>query len=447
MTTLNFGDFSANMAEPVWFGFGAHFPGQLVLISSGPRRMVLQDPISGSTIAYSGFFDFSTQQSLLASRITGFEERTQSGALLMDWHGFSVTFRETADSPARVNALVMRGADTVTGGTGSDILRAYSGNDFVSGGEGNDDLRGEGGDDSLVGGAASDTLTGGAGNDTLNGGAGADQSSGGAGNDLYVVDTQSDTILEDSGGVDTVRSAVTFSLAASESIEHVMLTGSADLDATGNGLDNMLTGNAGVNRLAGGLGDDIYVVAAGDRIVERADAGTDLVRSSISHTLDANLENLTLIGAAISGTGNVLANVLTGNGADNTFTGKSGADTLEGGAGADTLIGGLGDDVYAVDAGDSVLEASGEGIDHVLSTRSYELGPAFENVTLTGNANARATGNELDNQLIGNSGNNVLDGRAGSDTMSGGAGNDTFVIDSLSDVVVGASAAISCAVR
>jgi Ca2+-binding RTX toxin-like protein len=93
------------------------------------------------------------------------------------------------------------------------------------------------------------------------------------------------------------------------------------------------------NVLRGGTGDDTYVVyAASDQVIENPGEGTDLVRSSASHALGANVENLTLTGtAAINGTGNGAANVIIGNSAANVLTGGGGADTLTGAAGADSF--------------------------------------------------------------------------------------------------------------
>ena len=99
----------------------------------------------------------------------------------------------------------------------------------------------------------------------------------------------------------------------------------------------------------------LYVVDndVGDsRRREHASAGTDLVQSSATFTLAANVENLTLTGsAAINGTGNALGNILVGN---------AGNNTLNGGAGADSMVGGAGNDTYVVDdIGDSVVEVGG----------------------------------------------------------------------------------------
>ncbi|WP_454915926.1 cadherin domain-containing protein [Xanthobacter sediminis] len=116
---------------------------------------------------------------------------------------------------------------------------------------------------------------------------------------------------------------------------------------------DILDGKAGADTLAGGKGNDTYIVDnAKDKVAEKAGEGTDLVKSSVTHTLASNVENLSLTGSkAINGTGNTLANVIAGNGAANTLTGGSGNDILKGGAGNDKLYGGSGADTLAGGSG------------------------------------------------------------------------------------------------
>lgn len=125
--------------------------------------------------------------------------------------------------------------------------------------------------DSLAGGAGNDTLYGLAGDDTLDGGAGIDRMDGGDGDDNYIVDNPLDVVSEDFdddiAGIDTVLASVSYTLG--------------------------FTTTPGVN----GFG----------------------------------IENFTLIGAAIRGTGNALNNLIIGNAADNILSGLAGIDTLIGG--------------------------------------------------------------------------------------------------------------------
>ncbi|MCJ8052548.1 FG-GAP-like repeat-containing protein [Shinella curvata] len=199
---------------------------------------------------------------------------------------------------------------------------------------------------------------------------------------------------------------------------------------TGTSAADIFNGTVGAETFRGLGGNDIYVVNnAGDVVVEGANAGTDLVKASVSYALSSNVENLTLTGSAkINGAGNVLANTLTGNSADNVLDGK---------AGADRLVGGKGNDTYVVDnLGDVVVESASAGTDLVKASVGYTLSSNVENLTLTGSTKINGTGNVLANTLTGNSADNVLDGKAGADRLVGGAGNDTYVVDNLGDVVV-----------
>jgi serralysin len=130
--------------------------------------------------------------------------------------------------------------------------------------------------------------------------------------------------------------------------------GSGNDQLIGNDVANLFDGRLGADTMAGGLGNDNYVISKGDIVSELVNQGSDLIRSWISYSLvdtdgagnnGGNVEKLTLLGnAAINGTGNNLNNILTGNGAANILSGNSGADKLFGGVGADTLTGGLGAD-------------------------------------------------------------------------------------------------------
>lgn len=309
----------------------------------------------------------------------------------------------------------------------------------------------------LTGNSGANILNGGAGNDTLDGGSGTDTMIGGAGNDTYVVTSTSDRLTENaSEGTDTVNSSVTYTL--SDNVENIVLTGASSISATGNDLNNILTGSSGVNTLTGGLGNDtldggagidaliggagndVYVIdAASDVVTEAASEGTDRVNSSITYSLGANVERLTLLGSGnIKGTGNTLANILIGNEGLNILTGGSGNDTLNGGGGDDTLIGGVGNDNYVVDeSGITLTENASEGTDTVRSSISLSLSSLinFENVSLQGASNIHATGNSLSNTLIGNDGNNSLNGGGNADILIGGIGNDVYIIDNIDDEI------------
>lgn len=327
-----------------------------------------------------------------------------------------------------------------TGSANVPGVIAFSGFENVIGGSGNDRMIGDG---------KANKLEGGLGNDTLVGGAGADTLLGGAGDDLYEVDDIKDVVAEAKDeGIDTVEASISHSL--SQYFEHLKLTGSSNIDGTGNGLANTITGNGGNNRIdggsgadamAGGLGDDTYVVDDKDDVVTEALNGdNDTVEAFVNnHTLSAHVENLILKGAATVGTGNGLANTITANNLGNTLNGDAGNDTLiggdgndilDGGTNADSMSGGKGNDTYIVDwfettTRDVVTEQKDQGNDTVRSSVNYSLGENVENLVLTDKGNISGSGNDLDNEITGNSGNNTLIGGKGADTIDGGGGNNT----------------------
>jgi len=210
---------------------------------------------------------------------------------------------------------------------------------------------------SIKGNASNNVLSGGEGDDTLNGGLEADCLSGGLGNDRYHVDNINDLVTENvDEGMDVVYSSIDYTLG--NNLENLVLTGTDAIDAAGNelnnsikgnALDNVLTGGEGNDTLTGGFGADTmiggagndryYVDNTGDVMAENADEGTDTVYSSISYTLGANLEKLSLTGTdAINGTGNELNNSIKGNTAANFLAGGTGNDVLTGGSGSDNYL-------------------------------------------------------------------------------------------------------------
>jgi Ca2+-binding RTX toxin-like protein len=267
------------------------------------------------------------------------------------------------------NVLIGNSADNIlNGGTGADTLIGGAGNDtYVI-----DDILDvvteefdEGADTvkssityTLTDNVENLTLTGmatidGIGNrfdNVLAGNSAVNTLIGGAGNDIYVVANALDVVIEEiNEGTDTVRSSVTYTL--STNVEKLSLIGTKAISGIGNDGNNTLIGNTAANTLSGRAGDDIYVIGADDTVVENANEGTDTVKSSVTYTLGANVEKLTLTGTgAINGTGN------DGN---NTLIGNTAANTLNGGIGNDRLVGGTGNDTYVFGRGygiDTVVE-------------------------------------------------------------------------------------------
>jgi Ca2+-binding RTX toxin-like protein len=272
-------------------------------------------------------------------------------------------------------------------------------------------------------------IFGNSGSNILDGDAGADVMMGGAGNDAYFVDDAGDQTIENPGeGNDTVFSTAHFRLSAN--LDNLVLQGSADLQAFGNGAVNGIFGNSGSNILDGAAGADVMIGGAGndayfvdnslDQAIENPGEGNDTVFTTIDLRLSANLDNLVLQGSSdLQGYGNSAANVIAGN---------SGSNILNGEAGVDGMFGGAGNDTYFVDnAGDVVVENAAEGNDTVFASVNYALAANVDNLVLQGGADLQGRGNSAVNAIFGNDGNNLLDGEGSADVLTGNSGNDTFI--------------------
>jgi Ca2+-binding RTX toxin-like protein len=387
------------------------------------------------------------------------------------------------------------GNDTMTGGTGNDVYVVDSAGDkvvetAVGIGDGFRDrvtsdisfslaplaniedltLRGATGFETLngTGNAAANTLEGNSADNILDGGKGVDTFAGHLGNDTYILD---DAKEADSAhvqeqfdeGIDTVSAAVADIKAAIDNVENYVFTGSAAWSFTGNGLDNVITGGTkndtldgadgndvldggnGVDTLTGGIGDDTFVLDnVADKVIENVGEGVDRVIAGFNIDLNTGvfagqeLENITLVGSAISAIGNDFYNVIYGN--DN-------ANLLDGGGGDDYLVGGKGNDVYVYskDAFEQVFELRGEGIDTVVTANDIDLltevtlaEHEIENVTaIAGSGDRVFIGNALDNVLTGAEGNDILQGGAGADALTGAEGNDILQGGAGADTLIG----------
>jgi serralysin len=257
-----------------------------------------------------------------------------------------------------------------------DVLRMiFSGDDYISSGG------------VLVGFEGNDFLKGASSDDVLDGGLGEDAMIGNGGDDIYYVDNVRDAVFEFAGeGVDRVQSSISYTLTSN--VENLTLTGPFAINGIGNELRNTINGNASANVLNGRGGDDTmsgrdgndtYVVEqSGDKVIEKAGEGIDVVNALISYKLTDNVENLILKSASdLNGTGNALDNVLSGNSGRNTLNGGAGNDTLKGGGGNDTLIGGVGaDKLYGGSGADIFLFQSYKQSDMLARDTIYDFSQA-----------------------------------------------------------------------
>lgn len=312
-------------------------------------------------------------------------------------------------------------------------IDAGGGRDNIDGGWGNDFLLGGAGDDTLRGGRGDDVVDGGAGNDLLHGEGTVDSRPGSdtvsynaaaAGVTVSLALTQQDTI---GAGIDTIEGFENLTgsnhddtLTGDDGFN--IIEGGLGRDVINAGLGNdSVRGGGGDDIMRGGLGNDFYLVdTAGDAVIERLGEGIDEVRSGVSYSLGAHVENLSLLGmGARTGVGNGLGNIIVGTvGGNNLLVGGAGDDRLLGKGGFDMLNGGADNDALYGAGGNDRL-SGGDGNDRLFGEAALD--------TLTGGAgNDELFGGDGGDRLDGGIGDDRIIGGRGIDTMTGGAGLDLF---------------------
>lgn len=204
------------------------------------------------------------------------------------------------------------GKDTLIGGTGNDFYGICNEGSFTdviieNAGEGNDTVRafssytlGDNIENLILetvngtGNSLNNIITGDWENNIIDGGVGADTMIGGDGNDTYYVDNIGDVIVENEfdnadpmlppailnvKGIDTVVSSVSYTLG--NNVENLTLYGTDAINATGNGLNNIITGNSGNNTIQGSAGADTLLGGTGnDTYLFNAADSNDLISDS-----------------------------------------------------------------------------------------------------------------------------------------------------------------------
>lgn len=349
--------------------------------------------------------------------------------------------------------------DTLSGGLGNDSLTGQNGNDSILGGAGSDTITVGAGSVNVAGGLANDTINMAATltvADTVDGGSGTDILTvtaalgtaadaafanvsnvetlqlGGAG--LTTLGTNAQAAGITTINLDTGANAETVSLTAYTTAVTVDMSGGGDdliqlSNATGNivafSSNDELDAGAGNDSIALGSGSDtiradvdgtnpttgtidLDQISGLENIVVNASTGTDVVSLTFDAVTSTTTETITIDGSDLTGVSDTIS-ITNGIGAvDKRFhiTGGVNGDTLAGAAGAaasgDTILGGTGNDSLVGNGGLDVLQG--------------EAG----NDTLVGGAS--------NDSLNGGAGSDAITANAGNDTIDGGDSDDTITM-------------------
>jgi Ca2+-binding RTX toxin-like protein len=333
------------------------------------------------------------------------------------------------------------GDDAITTAAGGDIALGGFGADQIDGGDGNNILLGDNGQIAYASGAlslittnnptlgAGDTITTGSGSDILMGGTGPENIHAGDGADLVFGDhgkvdftlpananfTSIDTGAADGGAGDEIHGEGGNDIALGGQGGDKMLGDAGDDDLIGG---HNVPGADGSDTIDGGADNDV-IVADNGAIVHKADSINPRFRTLSGTALYSASGAAAVNGAAEADPSGVVARTVTlVDTATSTPADHVGDDYVAGGAGADHIFGGLGNDVIQ---GDGSIDLA--------------VGATLPSVT------APTDGSDY---IEGNGGNDVIFGNGGADDVVGGS-SDLFGLTAAAmrpdggDVIFGGS--------
>ena len=388
-----------------------------------------------------------------------FSALSDGAAISFDPHSDVLNFDQTAISAADIQALT-EGADvrlTVISGAhaGKDVLLSdvnllQLASFNISFANGSRLLLGD--NSVALNDNAANLLTGSAGNDLLNGLGGIDTLNGGGGNDRYIVGAGD--VLNDTGGVDSVVSEVSWTLGAA--FENLTLAGSASINGFGNNLQNKIIGNSAHNTIGGGSSNDTIVAGAGNDSIN-GNNGSDWLESGLGNDTvtggsgqdvimfrEAGAANADLL-TDFASTWDALrldATAFSNIGAAGRFTAADprfhSAPGATGGHDDNDRI------VFNSSTGQLLYDANGSasGGTQLIATLSAGRAVVAGDITVEGLATpapekpppppeepapvGTINGTSGNDSLNGGAGNDTLNGLAGDDTLDGGLGKDAL---------------------
>ncbi len=181
-------------------------------------------------------------------------------------------------------------------------------------------------------------------------------------------------------------------------------------NASGGSGNDVLIGNAAVNKLSGNAGDDVLIGGAGaDTLNGGAGFDTASYRNSTSGVTVTVANNGKVIGPG-DGTGDTLISI-------EAVEGSTFGDTLNGGSNNDVLFGLAGNDNMS----------GANGIDKL------DGGAGNDNID-GGNGNDQMFGRAGSDTILGGTGVDIIDGGGDGDILTGGSGADMFIFQSAAHI-------------